>query len=83
MQGLDLKIGLQGSGSSNGQGDIPLLCMTTSCVAFSYYHTKYNRVQVAVPHVVNHYAAGARLIGLTEKQIKQHLMHLKATNARE
>ena len=24
MQGLDLKIGLQGSGSSNGQGDIPL-----------------------------------------------------------
>ena len=28
------------------------------------------------PHVVGHYAAGARLIGLTEKQMAQHLATL-------
>merc|ERR1712178_208777 len=42
--------------------------------------SKYKRVQV--PHVVNHYAAGARLIGLSEKQIKKHLMELKGSYAK-
>lgn len=45
-----------------------------------YYSSKYKRVQV--PHVVNHYAAGARLIGLSEKQIKKHLMELKGSYAK-
>ncbi len=31
------------------------------------------------PHVVGHYAAGARLIGLTEKQMAKHLATLNAT----
>ena len=44
-----------------------------------YYSHKYKRSQT--PHVVNHYAAGARLIGLTERQLKEHLEHLKASNA--
>ncbi len=55
--------------------------MNVFCLVFSYYHSEYKRVQVAVPHVVNHYAAGARLIGLTEKQIKEHLQKLKTKNA--
>ncbi|CAH1790050.1 unnamed protein product [Owenia fusiformis] len=43
-----------------------------------YFHTKYKKVQA--PHVVGHYAAGARLIGLTEKQLVEHLELLKANN---
>ncbi|XP_070570804.1 EF-hand calcium-binding domain-containing protein 3-like [Ptychodera flava] len=44
-----------------------------------YYKTKYKKAQI--PHVVGHYAAGARLIGLTEKQLVMHLEHLKRSNA--
>ncbi|XP_071487181.1 uncharacterized protein [Diadema antillarum] len=43
-----------------------------------YFNTKYKRAQA--PHVVMHYAAGARLIGLTEKQLVQHLDRLQASN---
>ena len=46
-----------------------------------YYNTKYKRFQV--PHVVNHYAAGARLIGLTDKQLKEHFDAIKASNVGE
>lgn len=46
-----------------------------------YYQTKYKKVKV--PHVVAHYAAGARLIGLTDKQIAEHLENLKRVNARK
>jgi hypothetical protein len=37
-----------------------------------YYNAKVRKS----PHVVGHYAAGARLIGLTEKQMAQHLATL-------
>ena len=37
-----------------------------------YYHKKERKY----PHVVAHYAAGARLIGLTEKQLAIHLANL-------
>ncbi|XP_072046796.1 uncharacterized protein [Amphiura filiformis] len=43
-----------------------------------YYNTKYKRAQA--PHVVMHYAAGARLIGLTEKQLVQHMKLLQQSN---
>ncbi|XP_033629321.1 uncharacterized protein LOC117291613 [Asterias rubens] len=43
-----------------------------------YYKNKYRRVNA--PHVVMHYAAGARLIGLTEKQLARHLERLQASN---
>ncbi|XP_054758612.1 uncharacterized protein LOC129264684 [Lytechinus pictus] len=43
-----------------------------------YFNTKYKRAQA--PHVVMHYAAGARLIGLTEKQLAQHLDRLQESN---
>ena len=43
-----------------------------------YYHNKYQKSQAS--GYVNHYAAGERLIGLTEKQLKEHLESLvKAT----
>ena len=38
-----------------------------------YYHKKERKY----PHVVAHYAAGARLIGLTEKQLAIHLANLR------
>ena len=34
---------------------------------------------VSSPHVVGHYAAGARLIGLTEKQMAKHWATLNVT----
>lgn len=39
---------------------------------YRYYNAKVRKS----PHVVGHYAAGARLIGLTEKQMAQHLATL-------
>jgi hypothetical protein len=39
-----------------------------------------NKVRKA-PHVIGHYTAGARLIGLTEKQMLKHFAALSATNA--
>lgn len=45
----------------------------------SFYHTKYKRIQA--PHVVGHYAAGARVIGLTENQLRKHMESLKARHA--
>ncbi|XP_028393106.1 uncharacterized protein LOC114517535 isoform X2 [Dendronephthya gigantea] len=44
-----------------------------------YFHSKYKRSQA--PHVVGHYAAGARLIGLTEKQLQKHMERIRASNA--
>lgn len=44
-----------------------------------FYHTKYKRIQA--PHVVGHYAAGARVIGLTENQLRRRLESLKARHA--
>ena len=44
-----------------------------------YFHSKYKRAQA--PHVVGHYAAGARLIGLTEKQLQKHMEKIRASNA--
>ncbi|XP_001637910.3 uncharacterized protein LOC5517849 [Nematostella vectensis] len=44
-----------------------------------FYHTRYKRTQA--PHVVGHYAAGARLIGLTETQLRKHMEKLKANHA--
>ncbi|KAI8496129.1 hypothetical protein Bbelb_259700 [Branchiostoma belcheri] len=41
-----------------------------------YFRTKYNKA----PHVVQHYAAGARLIGLTEKQLHMRLEDLHASS---
>ena len=38
-----------------------------------YYHNK----EPKYPHVVAHYAAGARVIGLTEKQLSIHLANLR------
>lgn len=35
------------------------------------------------PHVVGHYAAGARLIGLTEKQIAKRLATLNVTRGKD
>lgn len=46
---------------------------------FRFYQTKSKRIQV--PHVVGHYAAGARLIGLTENQIRKRMERLKASHA--
>lgn len=40
-----------------------------------YYHNKYKKVQT--PHVIRHYADGARLIGLSEQQIRRHLDQLR------
>ena len=45
----------------------------------SFYHTKYKRIQA--PHVVGHYAAGARVIGLTENQLRKHMESLRARHA--
>ena len=39
---------------------------------YRYYNAKVHKS----PHVLGHYAAGARLIGLTEKQMAQHLATL-------
>ena len=39
---------------------------------YRYYDAKVRKS----PHVVGHYAAGARLIGLTEKQMAKHLATL-------
>ena len=39
-----------------------------------YYNNKVRKS----PHVVGHYAAGARLIGLTEKQMAKHLATLNS-----
>ncbi|XP_074629342.1 uncharacterized protein LOC141886951 isoform X1 [Acropora palmata] len=44
-----------------------------------FYHTKTKRIQA--PHVVGHYAAGARLIGLTENQLRRRMERLKARHA--
>ena len=33
------------------------------------------------PHVIRHYAAGARLIGLSEQQIRRHLDKLRESSA--
>ncbi|KAJ8019644.1 Caltractin [Holothuria leucospilota] len=44
-----------------------------------YYNTKYKKAQA--PHVVMHYAAGARLIGLTEKQLTEHLKKIQMSNS--
>ena len=44
----------------------------------SYYHSKYKKVQT--PHVIRHYAAGARLIGLSEQQIRRHLERLRESS---
>ncbi|KXJ28037.1 Caltractin [Exaiptasia diaphana] len=44
-----------------------------------FYHTKYKRIQA--PHVVGHYAAGARLIGLTEGQLRKHMETLRRRHA--
>ncbi|XP_058972656.1 uncharacterized protein [Pocillopora verrucosa] len=44
-----------------------------------FYHTKYKRIQA--PHVVGHYAAGARVIGLTENQLRRRMESLKARHA--
>eukprot|EP00057_Strongylocentrotus_purpuratus_P026087 XP_011680561.1 PREDICTED: uncharacterized protein LOC105445997 isoform X1 [Strongylocentrotus purpuratus] len=52
--------------------------LTQMDVLQRYFNTKYKRAQA--PHVVMHYAAGARLIGLTEKQLVQHLDRLQASN---
>ena len=52
------------------------ISMPLSC---SFYHTKYKRIQA--PHVVGHYAAGARVIGLTENQLRRHMESLKARHA--
>ncbi|XP_066263690.1 uncharacterized protein [Branchiostoma lanceolatum] len=41
-----------------------------------YFRTKYSKA----PHVVGHYAAGARLIGLTEKQLHMRLEDLHASS---
>lgn len=46
---------------------------------YRYYHSKYKKVQT--PHVIRHYAAGARLIGLSEKQIRQHLDKLRESSS--
>eukprot|EP00111_Clytia_hemisphaerica_P019865 TCONS_00058562-protein len=43
-----------------------------------YYHQKYKKVQT--PHVIRHYAAGARLIGLSEQQIRRHLEQLRRSS---
>ncbi|XP_071941497.1 uncharacterized protein [Antedon mediterranea] len=43
-----------------------------------YFHKKYKRMNA--PHVVSHYAAGARLIGLTEKQLQEHLDRIRQSN---
>ena len=42
---------------------------------YRYYNSKVRKS----PHVVGHYAAGARLIGLTEKQMAKHLATLSVT----
>ena len=44
-----------------------------------YYHSKMRKA----PHVVGHYAAGARLIGLTEKQIAKRLATLSASGGKD
>ena len=44
----------------------------------SYYHNKYKKVQT--PHVIRHYADGARLIGLSEQQIRRHLDQLRRSS---
>ena len=45
------------------------------CLLCRYYNNKVRKS----PHVVGHYAAGARLIGLTEKQMAKHLATLSAS----
>ena len=47
-------------------------------VYYRYYHQKYKKVQT--PHVIRHYAAGARLIGLSEQQIRRHLEQLRRSS---
>ena len=44
-------------------------------LVYRYYNNKVRKS----PHVVGHYAAGARLIGLTEKQMAKHLATLSAS----
>ncbi|XP_013386317.1 uncharacterized protein LOC106155849 [Lingula anatina] len=44
-----------------------------------FYHTTYKHVQA--PHVVGYYAAGARVIGLNEKELVQHFENIRAHNA--
>lgn len=44
-----------------------------------YYHSKYKKVQA--PHVIRHYADGARLIGLSEQQLRRHLDKLREQSA--
>lgn len=46
---------------------------------FRYFRSNYKSSHL--PHVVGHYAAGARLIGLTEKQLHKHLVRIRAANA--
>jgi hypothetical protein len=43
---------------------------------FEQYYAKARRV----PHVIGHYNAGARLIGLTDKQMKRHLAKILKTS---
>lgn len=51
--------------------------MFTFSLTLKIYPSRYYNAKVRKsPHVVGHYAAGARLIGLTEKQMALHLATL-------
>ena len=59
---------------------LPLCFMpTTPPLLCRYYHSKMRKS----PHVVGHYAAGARLIGLTEKQMEKHMATLSVTGDKD
>lgn len=45
---------------------------------YRFYNSKYKRAQA--PHVIGHFAAGARLIGLTEKQLQKHMEKIRESN---
>ena len=60
------------------------LQFTHIAIYFCYLsHRYYNSKVRKSPHVVGHYAAGARLIGLTEKQMAKHLATLSSVNEGE
>ena len=46
------------------------------CHVYRYYNNKVRKA----PHVVGHYAAGARLIGLTEKEMAKRFATLSVSN---
>lgn len=55
------------------------VCVTLSlslCHVYRYYNNKVRKA----PHVVGHYAAGARLIGLTEKEMAKRFATLSVSN---